>query len=627
MKLSKISLAVAAVAAFASGSSVFAGQIGSSSVTLATEVIKTDAQQIRAPSTVYSFAGDIDARTNAQTLQLQYKLSDGRWASGAAGAFFTAANTSINAAALLTTQYVDGANAVQNALPAGSTVNGFLSADFKTLVLNITIPATAGATGLIKTPAFTINAGAFPAANAGLQGMFTVSGAAACPAPDKSASINFKHFATHNGQTNTDIITTANLASEHLRTGSTNDAEYVRFVQNHAFTFAAATNASRTDPAFASQRLVGNNFPTAVITGTQQLTLPAAVLAPITAHYLGKITLVQRAQGRDLDYAAVYGAGTTPADFLVAGDFTTAAAALTNGQVEVEANAQSLVFTWATALPAGSVLRLFNASGGAAVVSSAATAAGATTITINLTAAQAAGFAQPSAANFQSGAFAYLEYPGTGVIPQDASVAVRATLDKSADAGGTDQSEQDVVCNGVLAGVGGGIRVDIRNYASFAKFGATGPQSVVRLINNSESTSAEVFAQMIYADGKYGPYGRVATLAPREVVNLTNQQLEALMTSAAPAANPFSTSTVYTSEAGAAVSGTAGKAGTGDRVRFSSLNGTTIRVQSFMILGSTILDTSQAQGVDFENTTNNRTPANAVDAQPNSQDAINGIAR
>ena len=65
----------------------------------------------------------------------------------------------------------------------------------------------------------------------------------------------------------------------------------------------------------------------------------------------------------------------------------------------------------------------------------------------------------------------------------------------------------------------------------------------------------------------------------------------------------------------------------GDRVRIVSTTGTTIRVQSYMVVGSSVIDTSNAQGVDFENTKAGRVPNGQIDAQPISQDAIKGLAK
>ena len=128
-----------------------------------------------------------------------------------------------------------------------------------------------------------------------------------------------------------------------------------------------------------------------------------------------------------------------------------------------------------------------------------------------------------------------------------------------------------------------------------------------------------------------GPYGQLPSLTPRAVANYSNAQLEALLVTTPAAANPFGSSTVYTQTAGTSVIGTGAggsAAGIGDRIRFTSISGTTLRVQSFMLLPTgNLLDTTNAQGVDFENESNNRTPITAKDAQPVSQDAINGLAR
>jgi hypothetical protein len=107
---------------------------------------------------------------------------------------------------------------------------------------------------------------------------------------------------------------------------------------------------------------------------------------------------------------------------------------------------------------------------------------------------------------------------------------------------------------------------------------------------------------------------------------MSNKEIEALLVNAPAATNPFGTGTVYTQTAGTAVV-TGPKAGTGDRLRIVSTTGSTLRVQSYMVVGNMVLDTSNAQGVDFEGTANDRTPTTAIDAQPVSQDAINGLSK
>jgi len=219
---------------------------------------------------------------------------------------------------------------------------------------------------------------------------------------------------------------------------------------------------------------------------------------------------------------------------------------------------------------------------------------------------------------------------GANVIPDNGDFTVVATLNKDrTNALTTSTAEQDNVCEGTLTGLGNsGIKIDVRNYASFAKFGASGPATTLRIINNSETRTADVYAQMIYADGTYGAWGQLPNLAPRAVMNISNKDLEALMTNApAPeTANPFGANAVYTATSGSAVVGT-GAAGVGDRVRIVSNSGSTLRVQSYMVLGNVVMDTSGGQGVDFENQGANRAPSSAVDAQPLSQDAVNGLSR
>jgi hypothetical protein len=224
-----------------------------------------------------------------------------------------------------------------------------------------------------------------------------------------------------------------------------------------------------------------------------------------------------------------------------------------------------------------------------------------------------------------TGARLYYVVSGTAEIPQTSQFNVTASLAKSATGA---LREQNNVCSATLAGVGGGIKIDVRNYASFATFGATGPATTVRIINNSETQAADVFGQMIYADGTYGAWGKLVDLKPREVVNLSNQAVEALLVNAAPAANPFGAAGAvgYMAKGGTSVVGGT-KAGISDRLRIVSNTGSTLRVQSYMVVGGSVIDTSNAQGVDFEGTANNRTPDTAIDAQPVSQDAINGLAR
>lgn len=627
MKLSKVALAIAGVLAVAAGSAQ-AGQINSSSSTLATEVIYSNAQVVRAPSNTYSFAGDIDARTNEQRLQLQYTLTKGTWAHAASGQVFPAVNTLVNGSALLGVNYLDQTNANKTALPAGSTVQAFLSADAKQLVFNITIPA---ATDLLKTPIFTINAGdTLGTNNVGLSGLLDVAGQTACVAPDSETFINFKHFTNHAG--NTTILVNASPDSEHLRVGSTNEGRILSFTQNLRFDFTPSSKPGLTDASTINTTMRGNNWEGQNQIGTSTAIVPPAIgAAPASQYYLGYVKLSQRSNGLDTDYVHTYGDSASPfvatapfiaADFVAAGTGTAA-----NNVGEVEFASYTVTLALPAAWPTGTAVVVTNGATATPLTDVTATLDPATRKKITIAATSAAG-----AAALSNGAYVFAQFDGQNAIPQTGAITAEAAIVKAPAAATTFFAEQNNVCPGTFTGIGGGIKIDVRNYATHAKFGATGgPSSSIRVINNSESQSADVYGQIIYANGKYGPWGKLADVAPRAVVNLSSQQIEALLTNAPATTNPFGSGTVYTAEAGSAVIAN-DTAGTGDRLRIVSNTGSTLRVQSYMALGNMVMDTSGGQGVDFEAGTgglanNNRVPDNALDSQPVSQDAINGLGR
>lgn len=645
MKLSKIAFAVASTLVIASGAA-FAGQIGSSSVTIATEVIYADTQIVRAPSNNYVFSGNIDARTNQQLLQLQYTLTKGIWGSTAFPAINTLVAIAPTATSMLRVQYIDGGNAAQSTFPIGSTINAFVTGDRKTLVFNVTIPAAAANNNLLTAPNFTINSSNGVNENAGVSGLLGVAGIAACPAPDANADISFKHFTTNNG--NVDVISSGGADSEHLRVGSTNSARLLNFTQNHTLSFTAANSNSRQDPTTGNTKLIGTNVPVAVPAGPIGSAIAFTPLTSAAAaggrHYLGKLQANQRARGVDTDLASIYG-DAAPGDLLFLGTADTAAASAGVSQTGVvEYGDASIIITLPAGVPAGTVVSLASANGAplTGALAPVTATAGQTVFTFKaVTSADITAITQqaspvggpaptPNAGvGFQGGIFAYMDFPGgTNVIPQLSGITAVGQLNKNP--AGTFR-EQSISCPGNYAGIGGGIKIDVRNYASKAKFPTGNYASYVRLINNSEFNAADVFAQMIYADGTYGPYGALPTLAPRSVANYSNAQLEALMITTPAAVNPFGASTLYTQTAGTATIGTGSggsAAALGDRVRFVSNTGTTLRIQSYILLpNGNLLDTTNAQGVDFEGTTNNRVPSTAVDAQPVSQDAINGLAR
>lgn len=638
MKLTKVAFAIASVLAVAAGSAN-AGQIDASSTTLATEVIYANNQVVRAPSKSYTFAGAVDARNNEQRLQLQWKLSGTalQWALGQAGGdvnFGANGQTLVSlpaAQTLLRVSGTDGANAAigWNGAAVGALtgfqVQAFL-ADAQTLVFNVTIPQNAA--NLINNAVFTINgsdfAGGATPANVGVTNVLSVSGQTACVAPSTSTDIEFKHFTTHNG--NRDLMSGIVTDSEHLRPAASNVGRYLNFTQNLRFNFTSGVQ-SQVDAANLRTLFVRTPAETA-----NYAAAVASIGGGVTATRLHRIAtaidLNKIAAGLDLNYLNQYGLASGAAGDFLATDFDLASAGTLNtGVIEttpVPGTPGPLVIRVASPLgaagvAAGATVALLDQND-AAIPGAAVTAFDANGVaTVTLT--TAAGIA---AATAGTGAKLYYVVNGVGQIPQNAQFNVTATLNKSSTGV---LREQNNVCAADLAGVGGGIKIDVRNYATYAKFGDTGASTTVRLINNSETQAADVFAQIIYADGTYGAWGKLVDLKPREVANLTNKQIEALLTNAAAANNPFGKgATQYGATGGNAVVGTV-KGGIGDRLRIVSNSGTTLRVQSYMVVGNSVIDTSNAQGVDFEATTNNRVPATAIDAQPVSQDAINGLGR
>ena len=391
-------------------------------------------------------------------------------------------------------------------------------------------------------------------------------------------------------------------------------------VQSQTDATTLRTTLIRTVGELTNAPVTANNYVTAAAT----LAVPGTRLHRIA----NSIDLRKVAAGLDLDYTAQYGltGGFAAADF----DITTPTTATVNVNGVVNSSAAGpIVLNVTTPLgfagwaPNSTIAVLDQADAaiaGAVVAPPTAANLGVASVTFTTPAAAAA---------FAAGTGGRLYYVlaggATDFIPQNSTFNVTATLSKT-KAGPT--QERDNVCKRDLPGIGGGIKIDIRNYVSRARYPTGNYTSIVRLINNSESQAADVFAQMIYSDGTYGPYGQLPSLAPRAVANYTNAQLEALMTTSPAATNPFGAGTVYTQTAGAAVTATPGAAGVGDRVRFVSNTGTTLRIQSYLALpNGSVLDTTNAQGVDFENEANNRSPVTAKDAQPVSQDAINGLAR
>ena len=158
------------------------------------------------------------------------------------------------------------------------------------------------------------------------------------------------------------------------------------------------------------------------------------------------------------------------------------------------------------------------------------------------------------------------------------------------------------------------MKIDVRNYATPSTGGNW--TSVLRLINPSEVNTATVYAQLIHADGSYGNWGKIETLKPRAVSNLTATAINAMLTN-------------VPTTAGAALGTaqpTANANGAGDRLRISAEGVGSLRVQNYLYNpdSKNFIEASSTQGVDFEGTTD-RAPAS--EGQYQDQDAQTGLKK
>ncbi len=628
MKRTLLSRVILASLAGCAVTAVQAGQIQASSVSIAREVITLDTQSVGAPAIAYRFAGDVDARAQAQTFQVQFTLAAGSWDGWVlAGTAPAAVNGTLENQAISISDGVTGTIVNQEgvARPGVATyqvLSKGISADGKTLF--VTISVFQDGVALIKQPLISINAASntlatvtTPVVSADrgfLQGMKTVAGDLAadyaanqtCTAT-KTLAVSVKHYVA---LTNPAVLATdANATGdEHLRGGATNTATLVVFPTNLKVNFRPSTAGATLTPG-------GNT----TFTGANTVVVASASPAtPGTSHILqnaasntvrlGLMNLTQEATGYDSDLTNQYLLANATAPAGVKGIAT---AAVNNGGVE--ASSVTAVVSATNGFVVGGNLS-FAAAGsncGAVLAGTTATA---------ITAANAAGpltLTIPTAAingTFGAAGTNAVEicYTGTGAatIPSSAFTVVGTVVKAAA---GANLNEQNNTCNGALYSLGGGIKIDVRNYASSKETG--GYQSILRIINNSDTRSADVWAQLIHQDGKVGNSGRIITsLAPRAIMNMTATQIEALLTTAPGAA--------VAANNGAGVA--AVSANGAPRLRITSNSGSTLRVQNYMYNSNTgaILEASGSQGVDFEGTAS-RAPAS--EGQYQDQDANSGI--
>lgn len=195
----------------------------------------------------------------------------------------------------------------------------------------------------------------------------------------------------------------------------------------------------------------------------------------------------------------------------------------------------------------------------------------------------------------QDRAYVCMQVPGNALIPQSRFEGTAELLKADTDPDVSGDEQSNISCKAPLAGLGGGIKIDVRNYMEFPA--GSEWESYVRVINNSETVTADVFAQYIRADGTYGKWVKLFDLPARGARFISGTEIAAAM--AATGAN---------SSAGGADQGynnnvAAAYAGSNARLRISSEAASTLRVQNYIYNSTTKLlsEMSGAQGADFVN--------------------------
>lgn len=618
-------LVMGALAGLAATGGAYAGQIQSSSVAIAREVITSDAQTIIAPSIAYRFAGDVDARVQDQRFQVQFTMASGAWAAAP------------SAPAISVSDGVTGAVLRQNTGFDYVVESVGLSTDKKTVWATITVLNAAVSVQLVKQPLISINVtsnnigavvGSAVAANRGtVNGLYTVAGdlvidytTANAAAPwtangcDRNpvAPVSFKHYTALSNPAA--IATDANATpDEHTRGGATNTATLITLPTNIKVNVTSSIGNARINVATSNLSFIGT-------AGAVNTVVPDSWTGVATVVNLGKVALSQPGTGYDANLANQYLLNDAAAP---AGVKFASPATLISGPVEA-LRFDALVSS-TNGLATGGTLYLSSDTACAVAIAASTTAvfaAGATSATPSMT-----GAAMNVAFGVTGTTPIYVCYGVVGVttpIPNTA-FSMKGTLVKAA--AGANLNEQNNVCGGPLYSLGGGVKIDVRMYMNSAFAAANGGlTSVIRLINNNETRAVDVWGQIIHANGLYGPWGLLTKgqnagsttgtadkLAPRAVLNLLASQVDALLTSApahATAANN-----------GAA---TPTAADLGSRLRITSNAGSTLRVQNYIYnpATKTFFEASSTQGVDFEGTAD-RAPAS--EGQYQDQDAQKGL--
>lgn len=597
-------LAASLVTAFAANVAV-AGNIQSSSVQIAREVITDDAQTVIAPAITYTFQGDVDATSQDQTFQVQLKLTQGGlWAA-----------TAINSVVLRDSSFSvsaprDGVNKPYDLLATPS-----ISDDGKTLFATFTVKQ---GTKRYTTPLILFNTnlvgGALVGTGApGTGGSVTISTGAsslkalrsvvgevvACDKKVIPLPVTVLHFT---GVTAAGLASIANGATEdeHVRNGQNSTGTLLTFPTNVLVTVRSSTGTLKIDPATGS---LNTRYISSLILGSNNAGI---VGFEKTRFNMGTVTLSQNALGYDSNLINQYLLADLSLPLGVGASISKLSTVATRTDGPVEAKDLTVVIT-ASQGYAGSYYLTNRADCSPFAVTPAQVMVG-NVMTLTLGAANVNAAFGPLGTNpiYVCNDVSNVTTP----IPPSTFSAV-ATLNKAL--GTLPTPEQNNYCSGPLYPLSGGVKIDVRNYATSKTAGSW--MSVIRLINTSETNTATVYGQLIHADGSYGGWGKLTTLAPRAVRNMTSSEIDALTINA-----PFTNGAGY-------VGGVIPPLpqSTGDRLRVTADGVSSLRVQNYLYNpdSKNFIEASSTQGVDFEGTTD-RAPLG--ENQYIDQDAQRGLA-
>lgn len=632
-------LAASIVAAFATNVA-YAGQIQASSTSIAREVITSNTQTITAPSMSYRFAGDVDARVQTQTFQIQFVLSAGTWASAPAK---SAISLTDGLSGSVLNQGVDYDVVAVNSYPATNPTTVWA-----TITVYNTMPATGvpllpatGAVQLVHQPLVSINvssntlngvvasdtstvrgtlsnlatvvgslASDFSTANPSLTSAFPASVSAGCSAV-KNMSVFVHEFDALSSPSSIAVAGTNGTEDESVRSGATNTATIITFPTNIVATVAPSTGTIRVNTAAANLDF--------------SFTVPGTSYINPTLLNLGTVQFKQASTGYDSDLTDVYSllgglnaGGSAYPDTGVPG---TAAAAVQNGTVEASSVAVT-VYANNGFVPGSSVFLSTSAvcatpvDPTSSVLIGSSNAAGPVTLSV-ATADLNAALGNVGVTAGQLPLQVCYSVPGTGTAIPDSAFEATATLVKAS--GPVADAEQNNECGGPLLTLSGGIKIDVRNYANSKD--PNGWYSVIRLINNSESRAVDVWGQIINQDGTYGPYGLLTANLPgkvlpaRGVLNLTAAQLDPLL-NLAPTATDSGPNTI----------GTAYVNGGAPRLRITSISASTLRVQNYLYNPSSqnFIEASGSEGVDFDGGVGTRAASTSGLLGQDAQAGLNG---